>query len=166
MVGLGLLMATSIETAAQYQAGDKLLNVGVGLGAFTSGKSTLPPLSVSYEHGFTDKISAGGILGYSGSTFDGGFYKVKYSYIMLGARGSYHFYLNDNIDAYGGVTLGYNIVSSKLDPDPGIPVATSSSGLLYGFHLGGRYYFTEKLGAFAELGYGIAWITVGLAVKL
>ncbi|MFN3952176.1 MAG: outer membrane beta-barrel protein [Thermaurantimonas sp.] len=167
VISIGLTVASSVESAAQYEAGDKLLNVGIGLGfSLGSGKSTLPPISLSYEHGFTDKISVGGFLGYAGSKVENSLYKINYTYLMLGARGSYHFYVNNNIDAYGGVLLGYNILSSKIDPEPPIPISTASSGLVYGFYVGGRYYFTEKIGAFAELGYGISYVTVGLAVKL
>lgn len=150
LISIGLTVAASVESVAQYEAGDKLLNVGVGLGfSLGTGKSTLPPLSLSYEHGFTDKISAGGFLGYAGSKLETVLYTINYTYLMLGARGSYHFYVNNNIDAYGGVLLGYNILSSKVDPEPSFPVATESSSLVYGFYVGGRYYFTEKIGAFA-----------------
>lgn len=163
-------------TAQTYSEGDNLLNVGFGLGAtFATGSSTIPPLSVSFEHGFTDNISAGGLIGYSGSkdevpTF-GGTWTFKYSYIIIGARGSYHFYSTDKIDAYGGALLGYNIGSSSVEFEGAgnnfvEPAAADVGGVAYGLHVGGRYYFNESIGAFGELGYGISYLTLGLTMKL
>ncbi len=161
--------------AQTYNEGDNLLNVGIGLGStFTTGDNTLPPLSASFEHGFSDKISAGGFLGYAGSkeelaTF-GTTYTFKYSYLIFGARGSYNFYNTDKIDAYGGVLLGYNVANSEVEVSGAgggfvTPQAADVGGLAYGFHVGARYYFNEKIGAYGELGYGIAILNIGLAAK-
>ena len=59
--------------------------------------------------------------------------------------------------------LGYNIVSAKVT---GLGAAASSSGLAYSGFVGGRYYFSEKLAAFAEIGYGISVLTFGVSFKL
>lgn len=156
--------------AQTYNEGDNLLNVGIGLGStFTTGDNTLPPLSASFEHGFTDKISAGGFIGYAGSQEEIFIYTFKYSYLIIGARGSYHFYNTDKIDAYGGAMLGYNVANAKVEisgAGGGIaPQASEVGGLAYGVHVGGRYYFNDQIGAFGELGYGIAILNVGLTAK-
>ncbi|WP_107038055.1 hypothetical protein [Brumimicrobium mesophilum] len=165
----------SVASAQTYNEGDNILNIGIGIGsAFRTGTSTLPPISASFEHGFTDKISAGGILAYMGSKEESQFgstkYIYKYSYIILGLRGSYHFYNTDKIDAYGGATLGYVIGNSRVEIEgPNsffTPQPTSVSGVAYGIHVGGKYYFNEKVGAFAELGYGMAILNLGITVKL
>ena len=152
------------------------MNIGFGLGAtFATGSSTIPPLSASFEHGFTDKISAGGLIGYSGSKEEfaafGGTWTYKYSYIIVGARGSYHFFSTDQIDAYGGAFLGYNIGNSKVTYDGTgnnliQPAAANVGGVAYGLHVGGRYYFSDSFGAFVELGYGISYLTLGVTMKL
>lgn len=170
-------IVTSIGISAQsYSEGDNLINFGVGIGAsFATGTSTIPPISASFEHGFTDKISAGGLIGYSGSKDElpsfGGTYTFRYSYIIIGARGSYHFYSTDKIDAYGGALLGFNIASSSVKYDgpttaTPAPAVASAGGFTYGLHVGARYYFNEKFGAFGELGYGIAYLTLGVTMKL
>ncbi len=113
----------------------------------------------------------GGIIGYSSFSQSVaipflGSYNGKYSYLLIGARGQYHFDMNvDKLDFYGGVMLGYNIVSvSGFESLPGY-TASSSSGLAIGLYLGGRYMFTEKIGGFAELGYSIAILNLGVTAK-
>jgi hypothetical protein len=43
---------------------------------------------------------------------------------------------------------------------------TAGGGFTYNVFVGGRYYFTDNIGAFAELGYGISILNLGLCVKL
>lgn len=170
-----IAIAFGLTASAQtYDEGDNLLNIGIGLGsAFKTGTTSLPPISASFEHGFTDKISAGGIIAYTGSKEEISFgtttYTFKYSYLIIGARGSYHFYNTDKLDAYGGLMLGYNIANSKVEVTgpSGVfnPQPASVGGVAYGFHLGGRYYFNDKVAAFAELGYGLAILNVGITMK-
>lgn len=91
---------------------------------------------------------------------------LKYTNFIIGARGSFHYPLVDNLDTYAGILLGYNVVSAKEIGT--IPVgynASSSSGIFSGY-VGARYYFTEQIGAMAELGTGIAYFNIGVAVKL
>lgn len=147
IVTLGLTTAS----AQVYQKGDNLLNLGVGVGG---GFGT--PIGASYEYGFTEKISGGVIATYSSQDLMG--YKI--TYLIAGARASYHHDFGiENLDTYAGVLLGYN----KVSFDSGY--VGSGSAVVYGGHVGARYYFTPKLGAFAEAGYGAANLTVGLALK-
>jgi len=161
-----------------FNKGQGALHAGIGIGfAGLFGVSDLPPITLAYEAAIQPKIGIGGIVGYTSSSFDGGTsgtysYKYKYTYIIVGARGNYHF-LEDNekFDAYGGVTLGYNIVSSSIT-ETGTkspfftPAAASASFMLFGGHLGGRYYFSPKFGLYAEAGYGIGYINAGVVLKL
>jgi hypothetical protein len=43
--------------------------------------------------------------------------------------------------------------------------SVAASAILYGAHLGARYYFTDNIGAHAELGYGISVLTLGASFK-
>jgi len=153
-----------IASAQSFTKDSKLLNLGVGFGdGYTTGAVGIPPISVSFEKGITDKISVGGIAGYAASKYEAYGFKSEYSYTLIGVRGSYHAYTTDKIDAYGGAILGYNIVSAKVT---GIGAAASASGLAYSGFVGGRYLFTEKLAAFAEVGFGISAITLGVTLNL
>jgi hypothetical protein len=162
-----------------FEKGDKALNLGIGFGtSLYSGsyyKASVPPVSASFEVGIIDGIldkatvGVGGYIGYAASKYevDYGFgsYGWKYSYTVIGARGTFHYPLVDKLDTYGGAMVGYNIVTSKEIGD--IPSGYSSSGSAPSFSIfvGGRYYFTENIAAMAELGYGIAYFNIGLAMK-
>lgn len=171
---LGLISVSNIN-AQGYQNGSKTLNMGVGFGlAGIEGDATIPPISAGLQFGITDKISVGGIIGYSGSSYKFGFlsssYEWKYSYIILGARGEYHFLESNNkLDAYGGATLGYELLSVTEPgnlPKYGVTYSTKGSALLFGIHVGGRYAISNNFGVFGELGYGMGYITVGAFLKL
>lgn len=178
MLAAGLLATNLTQTSAQnYEQGSKLLNVGIGLGStFTAAglNSTLPPIGLSLEYGLTDKISVGGYLGYAGASQEVptffGTWKWNYSYIIVGARGSYHFDLGvDKLDPYIGALVGYNVASVTSEKPAGYTgpelTGAAAGGVVIGGHLGARYMFTEKIGAFAELGYGVAYLQLGLAAK-
>jgi len=149
-----------------YQKGQKDLNIGVGLGSFYG-----LPIGASLDYGYTDKISIGGYVGYATKTEEMAVYNSKfkwnYTAYLVGARGAYHFYNTNKIDAYGGLMLGYYFGSVKFEGtgSAGIP-EPEYGGIAYSGFIGGRYRFTDKFGAFAELGYGIAYLQVGLTMKL
>ena len=73
---------------------------------------------------------------------------------------------NDKLDVYAGAGLGYRTISIS-----GISLSGSDlkgSGLTNIFipiHVGGRYYFNEKVAGFAELGTGFAILHVGATFK-
>jgi len=166
---LALLIAFAMSTnlMAQHEEGQSNINLGIGFVTFgLNGESTLPPVSISYEYGINDKVSIGGYLGYTSSESDLIFYKATFSYLVVGARGSYHFEIIDNFDTYAGVMLGYNNASISYDPDlpAGIP-EPEAGGITYGGFIGGRYHFTDNIGAFLELGYGVSAVNLGLAFK-
>jgi hypothetical protein len=169
-VALVLVSSTMFGQIA-YKAGDQNVSAVIGLGGFAGvyGTSSMPAIAGSYETGLNENISVGGIVGFTGSSDDYGFAKYDYTYILIGARGAYHYDLlhNDKIDTYGGIMLGYNIVSSSVKTSiPGFNASASGSYLAFGGFIGGRYYFTPQLAAQAELGYGIGLLTIGVSYKL
>lgn len=156
--------------------GEKIFNAGIGFGSTlytgTGYSITLPPLSVSYEQIIMDEvidkglIGVGGYLGYAS-------YKYKYSFddsgwrttnFILGARGSFHYPLIDKLDTYTGLMLGYQIVSINYTGTLGS--GASGSGLVWSWYAGGRYFFSEKFAGMLELGYGITYLNLGVAIKL
>ena len=161
-----------LENNPNFSKGQIDVNAGIGLlRTFYSGHSTLvPPVSVSVEYGITDKISVGGFIGYT-STKDRIWYDAndyaRYSFTIIGVRGSYHLNLWDKMDTYGGVMLGYNIASAKYDSNYAWldNYAVASSSLALSAYVGGRYMFTDSIGAFAELGYGISVLNLGVNMR-
>lgn len=175
-----LIVLSSTQVKSQiFEVGDKDLNVGIGFGAtWYSGvgfKTTLPPVSLSFDYGFKDDIGPGvlgigGYLGFSSYKWEYSYiytYGEKYTTIIIGARGTYHMEFVDKLDTYGGLLLGYRIVSSKYYGDLGYAIgSTVGSGVAYAFFVGGRYYLTDNIAGFLELGYGIAYFTLGATFKL
>ncbi|WP_353129237.1 outer membrane beta-barrel protein [Parapedobacter pyrenivorans] len=165
LIVLFTMLGTSVSFGQAFEQGDKLLNIGVGLGSqfMAAGAKGTPPVGLSLEFGVSDKISVGAYGGYAGAKVETGMGDWKYNYIILGGRGSYHFDFGvENLDPYAGVLLGYNIASVSTDTN--LPTA-SAGGFIWGAHAGARYFFSPKFGAFAEVGYGIAWLNVGVALK-
>ncbi|HMR18787.1 MAG TPA: hypothetical protein PKA53_05770, partial [Sphingobacterium sp.] len=69
-------------------------------------------------------------------------------------------------DVYGGVMLGYNIVTYSVDGNDGGMGNNYGSGLGFSGFLGGRWLFSDNIGVFAELGYGVSTLNVGITFKL
>lgn len=171
-----LLQASGQESV--FINGDKVVNIGIGLGSslYTGNyyTGTVPPISVSFEKGIKDNvlekgvIGVGGYLGYSSYKYEYLDWGYKYSNIIFGARGTFHYPLVDKLDTYTGLLLGYNLVTGKEFGDwgTGTPYNVSSGGMVWSWYVGGRYYFSDKIGAMVELGYGISYLTLGISLKL
>ncbi len=169
--------ASDNEIPPIFKEGDQIINIGLGIGStIYRGRyytSQVPPISVSYEMGFMDDflvedmtLGLGGYLGYSSAKWEYAGYGWKYNYFIIGGRAAAHYPLVENLDTYGGFMLGVKIVSSSSF-GTGLPgTSPSSTGLSWSGFAGGRYYFTESLAAMAEIGYGIAYLTIGVAMKL
>jgi len=171
-VALIVALISSTAFGQAYKKGDKMLNAGVGFGfGFGTGTSDLPPISLGLQFlSLQEKISLGAIVGYASSTDNwgvGSSYSWKYTYILVGGRGEYHFTDSKNLDGYVGVILGYNVVSvSTPSGYSGSTYTAAAGGLFYGGVLGARYYFSPSFGIFGEVGYGISILTAGVTLKL
>lgn len=165
---LALAVVTVSGAVAQtspFEKNSKVLQVGLGLGGgFATGNISMPPLQVRYDHGITENISIGGVVGFAGSKYDYPGGKLKYSYLLVAARGNYHFDINvEKLDLYAGLTLGYNNVTSKYTGAGGFKADGSS--VLFGAQVGANYYIKENLALWADLGYGLGYLNLGVAFK-
>lgn len=161
--------AQLVAQEATFVKGTKVLNLGIGLGSTYYGGlygSHSPALSGSFEVGIKDdvlekgSIGIGGYVGYSSAKY-ADYWKT--SNILIGARGSFHYPLVDKLDTYTGLLLGYNIFSTKYYTT--FTVGGSSSAVALAWFAGARYYFTDKFAGMAEVGYGIAYLTLGVSLK-
>ncbi len=149
-----------------------------------------PAFSLSYEQAYPKKLGPGYLglgayLGFqrSSSTYnyfynDHGYkgdyyYKHSWSNYMVAARGAYHFdFLNsEKAELYAGLLVGLRIQTYHYEsdnPDPkyyNYRYTGSNVFPTYSLFVGGRWYFVPKVALFAEVGYGISYLTAGLSFK-
>lgn len=169
-------------SAQNFEKGNSMINLSLGLGSyFTSGSgynTTIPPIEGSYEYMVSENISGGAFVGVYGSKYETNFdlafnFSSKFSYIYGGVLGNYHFVNDDKFNAYAGIKLGYTSASTSTGSNNDDyldelleTIDFTSSGLLYGVQIGGRYFISEKFAINAELGYGISVLKIGVTYKI
>jgi hypothetical protein len=172
-----LSVAKKAATSQLFLKGSKALNLGVGLGLGygygLSGLHSTPAMSASFEYGVADNIGpgtigVGGMVGYKSYGWKSGGYKGSWSNIMVSARGTYHYdvFENPKLDTYAGISLG--IRHERYSDNAGTDIyysKTSASYITSGIFVGGRYYFSDKIGAFGEVGYDMSYLKLGLTAK-
>ncbi len=173
--GFALLLAAAAtfgfskkSDAQVYAQGASLVNVGVGLGAGYGGGL---PIGLAYDYGVSKNISIGAQVDYMSWSYTyPGLGDFTYRFIPFGIRGAYHFNgIGDpnKVDLYLGLVAGYWMSSYSA------PSGFNSAGfnnlyggrVLLGGFAGGRYMFTPKIGAVAELGYSVSYGKVGLTFR-
>jgi hypothetical protein len=151
-----------------YQKGDNLLNIGVGLSSYYYGN----PIGASYEAGIDKDFSVGAQLDYNSGNYGDYYYnssRWRYTATYIGLRGSFHvnrlLKLNTKkVDLYAGLGVGYR--SFRWNDSSYGYGYDYRSGLFLNYFIGGKYYFSKKVGAFLELGYtGLSSSRVGISVK-
>ncbi|MCY7351246.1 MAG: hypothetical protein LH606_11355 [Cytophagaceae bacterium] len=159
-------LASTGKTSAQaYENGRNYLNVGIGLGTYGGGGLGF---GGSFEHGFTDAISAGAIVGYSSGNYGYIGSDYRFTFLNFGVRGSYHFAEllnigNNKLDPYAGLGLGYRVYGDNFS-GTGYNRAYGS-GIFFMGHVGARYFFSDNVGGYAELGAGFATLQLGITLK-
>ncbi|MDT8402476.1 MAG: hypothetical protein RQ743_12340 [Bacteroidales bacterium] len=180
---LAFLLSISLNAQdSMFTVKDNVVNLGVGIGSiYGSGinsNTTIPPVSISFERAIKDEVLGKGVIGvgaYLGYTsykwqytYSSIEYGWKYSNIVVGARGTFHYPLLDKLDSYLGIMLGYNIISaSSFGTNGGTYAYTPDAGsIAFSGFAGGRYYFSDSFFGFMELGYGISYLNLGIGIKL
>lgn len=173
---IAFITATQTTVKAQaFQNGDMVGNLGVGFGwyGYGYGTTSFPAISLSLEKGIKDienvgPLSIGGIVGFKRATYAWtSVYDWTWTDIIVAARGAIHYDLlkNEKIDTYGGVGIGLRVQSYSDYNIFGDKGSSTTIHPLFALYLGGRYYFSDNLAGFAELGYGLGYLTLGLSYK-
>jgi hypothetical protein len=157
-----------------YAAGLKdnsfLINAGVGFGfsPHAYGSLSIPPITVGldYKLPIALPITVGAAVSLAQYSFDFVGHNVSFTDIGIGLRGDWHFNFGvEKLDTYAGLTLGY--VIDIVGPEEAKNIFTGYSYFLYGVHVGGRYFFTDLVGAYLELGYsGLQVASIGVTFKI
>uniref|UniRef100_UPI0039A55666 DUF6646 family protein n=1 Tax=Ornithobacterium rhinotracheale TaxID=28251 RepID=UPI0039A55666 len=132
-----LLGITTHAQTAYSGAGDLKAQAGVTLFGYGNG------LTGTVDYGLTDLFSVGAGVE-----------------LYFGSNDNSNFYLSGRANLHLGETLN---MPSNMDLYPGLDLGVNGNGLGLGGHLGYRYFFTEKVGAFAEIGSrGSLGVTINL----
>lgn len=150
------LVATQSFAQLAIDKGSKFVNLGIGLGGgyyYSAGLG----FNAAADFGVAKNITVGGAAGFR--SFGNG-----YGGYDIGARGSYHFNellsTPETVDLYAGLGITY------FGYTGGLSSFYDASFIAVPIHLGGRYFFNEKVGGFAELGSSISILKLGVTFKL
>lgn len=148
--------------------------------------SQLGPIYAKFEHAVSDHLGIGVNFAYATNEWN-----YRYGYDSNGdgvdesqyeatnkrvtwsalARLNWHFGDNDKFDPYAGFGLGYRNASwtySTNDPGGSDSGVTFKTLVPLGLEMtiGARYFFTENIGAYLEVGAAKSVVQAGLAIKL
>lgn len=145
--------------AQAFQKGAKLVDAGFEFTDYDG--AGVVPVFANFEAGVTDDIGVGGKLKL--------WSKNGVHSLTVQGTGNYHFgrlmrLSNNQLDLFGGLGLGINRISFD---------GYSESGFIVTPQVGARYFFTERVGATAKLGfdhytiegYGFTDVIFGLGVS-
>lgn len=140
--------------------------------------SGIGPIVLAYQSGIRNKLALGAQIGYTSATSGEVFwsdpsgqsnaYRWAVSLVTIIAKADYHYLKSTRSDLYSGLGLGYGIASvgTTGSRDPKATTLTGG-GFTWSVNLiGYRYMFSDKLGAYAELGLGsLGVVNIGLSKK-
>ncbi|WP_201987329.1 porin family protein [Hymenobacter rubidus] len=163
-------------TNSPFAVGSSVINLGVGLGSrygytalYGGNTSVTPAISVSFERGIIPLgpgvLGVGVFAGYQSASYEYSTFKDKYTDIIVMVRGAFHYPVSDEFDAYAGLGLGVRHLGYSSNYTGPYAVDYGTTGAASGLFVGGRYYFTPGIGAFAELGYDQSYLKIGLSAK-
>lgn len=163
--------------APAFDKGSKTIGIFLGAGvdySYNHGyfneatSSFIPAIGVYYDQGIIGNVGPGtiGIGGmvaykgdhrkYKGDTYD-------YNSVLVAVRGTYHLTIlkdkNNKFDPYAGLTAGIRFSNFKNSYDS---YTNNSPAPIAGAFIGAKYNFTPAIGAFAEAGYDITLIRLGI----
>jgi len=160
-----------MNASPAVQDSNIFIDAGIGWGILEY-SIKIPPISaaITYKpNGLPIPLSIGGYFAFTSYEEDVGVYNWSGTMLGFGARANWHFHLLDALDTYLGISLGWLVWNQESTWDLlGITYTTKydNSTFLYGFVLGGRYFFTDNIGAYIELGYSaVSVASIGLALK-
>jgi hypothetical protein len=150
-------------------------------GGFTAGYTDIGPLiglggigsaSASFGGRFEHAIKAlpsmnNGILGIEAGFDYYSWSALNYSwkYIPIGVTANYHFKLDDSkIDPFLGAGLGYQLITCDYKGS-GLG-ACSNSAIYFIGRAGARYFLSQGMSVYADVGAGAATFNVGMMFKL
>jgi outer membrane immunogenic protein len=130
--------------------GNSQLNIGVGLSGWGV------PVYLGMDFGTNSDFTLGAELSFR--SFNERWQSNRYRHSIIGVSGNVNYHFNrvldipDHFDLYAGLNIGFYAWSSPDNYD-----GTHNSGVGIGAQIGGRYFFTDKVGVNLEFGGGNAF---------
>lgn len=164
LLAFGLLVGTQSFAQLAIDKGTKFVNLGIGIGGYGYFNGSGLGLNAAFDVGIMKNITVGGVVGYRS-------YGSGVNSFDIGARGSYHFnellsLSTDKADLYAGIGLSFYRLSYGNTYLRSVGISDTYSTVYVPIHVGGRYFFTDAIGGFAELGSSLATLKLGLTFKL
>lgn len=157
-----LVAVTSVAFAqSPISKGESQINVGVGLSSWGV------PVYLGFDYGVHQDITLGAEVSFR--SYNDNWSNHKYHHSIIGVLGNANYHFNtvlnipSNWDFYAGLNLGFYSWNSPNDYE-----GTHTSGVGLGAQIGGRYFFSDKVGVNLEFGGGNAFGggKFGLTIKL
>jgi hypothetical protein len=163
------LVAVSAQSSSAQGFSTGYLDIGpvIGLGGIGDGgisiggrlEKAIKPL----------ESLGGGMLGIQAGadiySYDVGGY--DWSFISIGATANYHFKMTDTkFDPFIGLGLGFHVFSCDAEPIFGIDPCGDNGGIYFIGRAGVRYFLSEKLAAYGDIGAGAATFNLGVMLRL
>ncbi len=166
--------ALTVAQNTTFEKGTSVVSAGVGIGSNYYGlgySMVIPQVFASYEYGIMDNlfsngkgaIGVGGLIGYTSAAWKYAGASYNINYLTFATRGALHYEFVENLDTYGGISLGYYAVNHSMGNE--IPWTGRSGAFLWELNVGARYYFTPNLAGMAEVGYGISALNIGISYR-
>lgn len=156
-----LLLSGSAYSQSPLPLGRTQVNLGVGLSDWGI------PFYLGLDYSVHKDITIGGEFSYRSYRENWKDHYYHHGIMGFSGNGNYHFnsLLNipQNWDFYAGLNIGFYVWTSSDTYD-----GKHGSGLGLGAQIGGRYYFTEKIGINLEFGGGNTFSggKFGISIKL
>ena len=169
-----LALVASVIGLASYSAsaqnvverGTNVVNLGVGLNS--SNSDNLFTVVGSWDYGVIGNLFDSRSALTLGA--QGAFSTSQYLYsFSIGPTVGIHYHFIPKLDTYLRLMLGYsnwshkNNTTTELIKSAGLH--SEGGGFGWNLALGARYMFTQNVGAFVEVGYGISVANIGVAFR-
>ena len=177
VVGFYMLPARAVAQGSDF-SNARIFNAGFSLNysySYLGSRSlNVPPMVAFFEVGVHQYITVGPYAAYSKWTYP----ERTRSFMGVGARGSFHLtpFINDlidgninegEIDFYASMISGIEFRQYGAAPDHPVSDFFDNIGLFLGPVAGVRYYFSDDVAVFSEIGRGaLGAVSVGLSVNL
>jgi len=158
-----MFLLTSIAMYSQppIQKGQSQFNAGLGFSSWGV------PVYLGLDHGIHRDVTMGGELSFR--SYNERFGPNRYNHSVVGLSGNVNYHFNtilkipSNWNFYAGLNVGFYFWNS-----PNNYKGRNASGLGLGLQVGGRYYFTERVGVNLEIGGGNVFSNgkIGISIKL